>query len=261
MAIALHHDFFIPRESLIHQWPTRSKVLCLLAMMFCIALVKQLVIVPWVLLVVLGLYLTSRLPLSYLFKRLPYPGMFILATVILIPLTSGHTILWQWGWLMIRQEGLFTAALIAGRFLSIITLGFILLGTTPFLDILATMRALKVPTLLTDMTLLTYRYLFEVSEQLSTMGQAMKLRGYGSHPQSLQRQWTWLSSLLGSLLLRSYNQSQRVYQAMKLRGYGQSSYVHQRSTSLSNSAKTRPLTLSVIVCSLSFLLAELYLSR
>ena len=228
MAIALHHDFFIPRDSAIHHWPTRSKVLCLMAMMFSIAFVQQVALLPWILAGVVGVYLYSRLPLSDLARRLPYPGLFILATVVLLPLSSGQTVVWQWGGLALRQEGLETATLIAGRFLSIMILGFILLGSTPFLEVLGVMRSLKIPPLLTDMTLLTYRYLFEVAEQFATMKQAMTLRGYGSQPQSLQRRWTWLSSLFGSLLLRSYDQSQRIYQAMRLRGYGQGSSFHQR---------------------------------
>jgi cobalt/nickel transport system permease protein len=230
MAIAFHHDFFVPRESAIHLWPAQPKVLCLMGMMFSIALVTQWVLLPWILIGVMGLYLYAQLPLSYLRRRLPYPGIFILATVVLLPFTSGQMILWQWSGLLLRQEGLETAILIAGRFLSIMTLGFILLGSTPFLEVLGVMRSLKIPPLLTDMALLTYRYLFDVAEQFATMRQAMALRGYGRQRQSLLRQWTWLSSLFGSLLVRSYDQSQRVYQAMRLRGYGQGSCLHQRQT-------------------------------
>ena len=137
MALMVHHDFFIPRPSRLHSWPPCSKLLCLLAMMFSIALVKHLILLPWVFLGVVGLYFLARLPLSYLLRRLKFPGIFIMATVLLLPFTSGQTVLWQWGWLAIHQEGVAAAILIAGRFLAIITLGFILLGTTPFLDILA----------------------------------------------------------------------------------------------------------------------------
>lgn len=260
MAFALHHNFYQPRNSAIHHWPTRPKVLCLLAMMFAIAMVKQIILLPWIGGVVLGLYLHSRLPFQSLIRRLSYPGLFIVATVLLLPFSAGSTPLWQWGWLTLRQEGLTTAILIAGRFVSIIILGFILLGTTPFLDILRTMRSLKVPSLITDMTLLTYRYLFEVAEQLSTMRQAMTLRGYGYVPQSLKRRWTWLSALLGSLLLRSYDQSQRVYQAMRLRGYDQGCQFHQRSRPPSP-YNTTYLTIGTTVFALSFIIAEWILSR
>jgi cobalt/nickel transport system permease protein len=105
--------------------------------------------------------------------------------------------------------------------LAILITGFILLGTTPFLDILKALRSLGLPSLLTDMTLLTYRYLYDIAEQLATMQQAMGLRGYGYRRQTTRQRWRWLAALLGTLLLRSYERSQRVYKAMRLRGYGQ----------------------------------------
>jgi cobalt/nickel transport system permease protein len=82
------------------------------------------------------LYGLSQLPLTFLRQRLSYPGLFILAVVIVLPLTSGDTVLWQWGWLTLRQEGMEAMTLIVCRFLSILTIGFILLGTTPFLTII-----------------------------------------------------------------------------------------------------------------------------
>ncbi|MCM1984274.1 cobalt ECF transporter T component CbiQ [Lyngbya confervoides] len=260
MVIALHHDFFIPRSSAVHQWPVRSKLLCLLAMMFAIAMVQHLILLPWVLGMVLGLYLYAQLPLQYLLRRLPYPGFLILGTVLLLPWTSGQDILWQWGWLALRAEGLQGAILIAGRFLAIVILGFILLGSTPFLQIVGALRSLKVPPLLTDMALLTYRYLFEMTDQLATMRQSMTLRGYGSTPQALHRRWKWLVALFGSLLLRSYDQSQRVYQAMKLRGYGQTRQLHHRQQIQRGRGSSVPLTPLSLLMTVCLLVAQWMLS-
>ncbi len=234
-------------------------------MMFAIAMVRQLILLPGVLILVLGLYGLAQLPLRYLLKRLTFPGIFILSTVLLLPWTSGQQILWQWGGFALRQEGTYSAALVSGRFLSILILGFILLGTTPFLEIVSALRSLRMPPLLTDMTLLTYRYLFEVAEQLVTMKQAMALRGYGQTPQPLFRRWHLLSNLLGSLLLRSYDQSQRVYQAMRLRGYGQDRRpVRNQKTSASAHGfrlQTRLLTGGTVCASLGLVTAEWMLSR
>lgn len=260
MSVALHHELYVPRDSAVHHWTTRSKLLCLLAMMFAIALVNQVVLLPWIGLLVLWLYYLSQLPFRYLLRRLPYPGLFILATVCLLPFSSGTTVIWQWGWLSLRQEGVLFSVLVAGRFISIVTLGFILLGTTPFLDILGVMRSLRVPPLLIDMTLLTYRYLFEVTEQLTTMRQAMNLRGYRSGQLSLKSRWVRLTSLFGSLLLRSYDQSQRIYHAMRLRGYGQGVHVHPR-VQFSSALRTNYLSLVTTVCTLSFTIANWILSR
>ena len=221
---ALRSETYIHRESVIHRWAPRLKLVSLLALMFAFATVHQLALVPWMLGLALGLYALSELPFSFLRQRLSYPGLFILAVVVLLPLTVGETVLAQWGWLTLRQEGLQATGLILGRFLSILTLGFILLGTTPFLTILNTMRRLGLPVILADMTLLAYRYLYEIADTLATMQQAMRLRGFGQ----AQQRWFRINGramqqramLAGNLLIRSYEQSERVYKAMRLRGYG-----------------------------------------
>ncbi|MDA0673534.1 MAG: cobalt ECF transporter T component CbiQ [Cyanobacteria bacterium] len=260
MAIAHHGDLYIPSDSPVHRWAVGSKLLSLLSFMFAVAIVRQLVLVPLALGLVALLYGLSRLPLSYLARRLPYPGLFVVAMVAVLPLTSGKTVLWQWGWLTLRLEGTQTAALVAGRFLAILITGFILLGTTPFLDILKALRGWGLPPLLTDMALLTYRYLYDIAAQLATMQQAMGLRGYGHRRQTARRQWTWLAALMGSLLLRSYERSQRVYKAMRLRGYGQQP---PRATVAAATpdpvgAIATPLTLTAATI---LVLAEIWISR
>lgn len=261
MAIALHADIYIPGESPIHRWAARPKLLSLLALMFAVSLVRHLILMPWILGGVALLYASSRLPLRYLLRRLPYPGIFIVAMVGGLPWVSGETVLWQWQWLALRLEGTQAAALIAGRFLAIVITGFILLGTTPFLDILKALRSLGLPSLLTDMTLLTYRYLYDVATQLATMRQAMRLRGHGALKQTMGRQWGWLVALFGSLLLRSYERSQRVYKAMRLRGYGQGMDLSYTVASRPSSRVTRVTTSLTLGTAVSIVLGEWILSH
>jgi len=259
MAASLHADVFIPGQSAIHQWAARPKLVSLLALMFAIAMVKHLLLLPWVFVVVIALYLWSQLPLAYLRRRLPYPGLFIVAMVGLLPWVSGETVIWQWTIFALRLEGVQMAALIAGRFLAIVTTGFILLGTTPFLTLLETLRSLGLPPLMADIALLTYRYLFDVANQLAAMRQAMNLRGYGQSRQTMRRQWGWLAALMGSLLLRSYEQSQRVYQAMRLRGYGQSPPRLRTITSPSQAPRLAWPTGLTLLAAASFVIGEIIL--
>ncbi|HSM81183.1 MAG TPA: cobalt ECF transporter T component CbiQ [Nodosilinea sp.] len=221
---ATSFDTYVHRESVMHRWSPRLKLISLVGLMFAFATVRQLALVPWMLGLAALLYGLSGLPLAFLRQRLSYPGLFILALVVLLPLTVGDTVLAQWGALALRREGLEATLLIVGRFLSILTLGFILLGTTPFLTLLHAMRSLGLPTILADMTLLSYRYLFEIAAMLATMQQAMRLRGFGQRRQRWLRingqTMEQLAMLAGNLLIRSYEQSDRVYRAMRLRGYG-----------------------------------------
>ena len=238
---------YIHRESVIHDWSPRLKLVSLGLLMFAFATVQQLALVPWMLGLAALLYGLSRLPVSFLRQRLSYPGLFILAVVVLLPLTVGDTVLGQWGWFTLREEGLRATGLIVGRFLSILTLGFILLGTTPFL------------------TLLSYRYLFEIAAMLATMQQAMRLRGFGHSRQRWLRvnrhTMQQLAMLAGNLLIRSYEQSERVYKAMRLRGYGQSRQtVPTPKVSNPLSAQNWALTGAVLAAAAGLVIAEMRLA-
>ncbi|ESA35016.1 cobalt abc permease protein [Leptolyngbya sp. Heron Island J] len=213
-------DPYAALESPLHRWWPRAKLVGLGLLMLGFASVQQVQLVPICLLVTAGLYLLSGLPWSFLRSRLRYPGLFLLGMVIALPLLSGNTILWQWGPLAIRQEGLLAMGLIAGRFLSIVTLGMLLLGTTPLLTLMDTLVSLGLPSLLAEMALLAYRYLFDISDQLALLRQAMRLRGF--QPTGSRQSWQQLAAVTGTLLVRSYEQSERVYKAMRLRGYGHS---------------------------------------
>ncbi|MEL6602995.1 MAG: cobalt ECF transporter T component CbiQ [Cyanobacteria bacterium J06614_10] len=260
MALA-SFETYVEGRSHLHSWTPRLKLLSLGLLMFGFAAVRHLALVPPMLCLTGIIYAASGLPLSFLFKRLRYPGLFILTVVLVLPFTAGETILAQWGPLALRYEGLTAMALVVGRFLSILTLGFILLGTTPFLTLLRAMRSLGLPSLLADMTLLSYRYLFETAEMLATMQQSMKLRGFGQ-----KRQWlrlnsqtlSQLSRLLGTLLIRSYERSERIYKAMQLRGYGQLKQPQLIAQQPRDRSSTI-LTGIVTTAALSFVIAEIAL--
>jgi len=222
-------DQFAHLDSLLHRWNPKHKLMGLGSLIFAFALVEDLRLLPFMLMVAGGLYWLSKLPFSFLRSRLRYPSFFILGIVLSLPLLSGETVIWQWGVISFRQEGIMAALLVMGRFLSIVTLGLILLGTSPFLETVKAMRSLGLPIILADMMLLFYRYLIEVQTCLTTMLRAMRLRGFRHSarkpmPRSPFPYFPWddlrqIAALSGTLLIRSYERSERVYQAMRLRGY------------------------------------------
>jgi cobalt/nickel transport system permease protein len=213
-------DRYAYLKSPIHQWEQRSKLVSLLTLIFAFAFVSHLLLLPLMGAITIGLYLLARLPLRFWLIRLRYPGFFIGAMVLFLPFGAGETILWQWGWLSLKQEGCEALVLILIRFLSILTVTLVLFGTATLSDNLKAMRSLGVPALIVDMALLAYRYLQEVQEMRIKMQRAMQLRGFQRH-RFTSKNLQVLAQLMGVLLIRSYERSQRVYQAMILRGYGQ----------------------------------------
>jgi len=212
-------DLYADLDSILHRWEQRSKLVALIALMFAFAFVSKLILLPFMIAVTIILYKLSKLPLSFLLYRLRYPGLFILAVVLFLPFGSGETVLWSLGFLEVTQEGVEAVCLIATRFLCILTVGLILFGTAPFMTSIQAMRSLRLPEVMVDMTLLAYRYLEEFGDNRTTMQRAMQLRGF-QRDRFGTRTLRILSGLAGSLLIRSYDRSERVYQAMRLRGYG-----------------------------------------
>jgi len=212
-------DEYSDLGSPLHRWEPRCKLIGFVVLIFAFSFVRDLRMLLAMVVVTVTIYIISKLPVSFILRRLRYPSFFLLVVILILPFVSGQTIVMSIGPLDVRQEGLFAVLLITIRFLSILTVGLILFGTAPFLTTIKAMRALGLPAILADMVLLSFRYLHEFGSDLQKMRTSMNLRGFHRYHFSLRglRIPAWLS---GSILVRSYERSEWVYKAMILRGYG-----------------------------------------
>jgi cobalt/nickel transport system permease protein len=243
-------------NSPLHRWEPRHKLVGLTLLIFSFSFVQDLRLLPAMLLVTLALYTASRLPWAFLRTRLRYPGFFILIMAILLPLFSGSTVILRLGPLALRQEGCLDLLLLLVKFFSILTLSLALFATAPFLTTIKAIRALGLSPLLADMTLLSYRYLFEIGDDLGRMQTAMGLRGF--HAQRLDRRTlNTLASLAGSMLVRSYERSERIYQAMVLRGYGQPNHQATQRREFQAQARDRLALVAAALLATAFVAAEI----
>jgi len=243
-------------DSPLHRWEPRCKLIGLMSLIFAFSYVRDLRLLPVMLATTAALYATSRLPISFLSKRLRAPGAFLIIAALLLPFYSGSIVLWRIGPLALRQEGCLQMVSLVVRFVSILTTGLLLFGTGPFLMSVKAMRALGLPSLLADMTLFSYRYIYVIGDDLETMETAMGLRGFRlRHPGG--RALTTLASLAGSILVRSYERSERVHKAMILRGYGQASRPRMESTI---SAYDAIALVAVLILAAGFVVMETFLS-
>lgn len=231
----LHIDQYAHLDSPIHRWNPRSKFITLFALILLYSMVQDLRLVPVMLAATAVLYWLSSLPLHFLISRLRYPGMFLLVLIVILPLFTGETVLFQIGPLSVQQEGLEYMLLVVSRFTAILTVSLLLFGTSTFLTTVKTLRSIGIPSLLSDMLLLTVRYIFELADALVRMQRAMRLRGFRMTRLD-RRSAVQIASLMGSLLIRSYEQAERVYKAMRLRGYGALEEDKERFMSLDTTA-------------------------
>ena len=220
-------DVYSHLDSPLHRWDARAKLIGLFAIMLAFASIQQLVLLP-VLLLLSGLaYCGSKLPYHFWRDRLRWPGRLLFLLALVLPFTGGEVEWLRLGPIAIYQEGVLALLQIVTRAISILTVGLVLFGTTPFPTLISATRSLGLPAILADMMLLTYRYLYDLGSTLDTMQTALRLRGL--RITRLKRsQIPVVASLIGSLLVRSYDQSERIYCAMRLRGYGDTPRPHSR---------------------------------
>ena len=220
-------DKYAHKDSLIHSWHPKYKIIGISLLIFSFAFIQDISLIPVMLGITFIFYYISKLPLSFLVSRLRYPGFFLLGMIILLQFMRGENIIWQWSFLKLRQEGTLLVLVIVSRFFSIFTMGLVMFGTAPFMTTIQSMKQLGLSRVIADMLILSYRYIYQIFVDFSQMQQAMRVRGYTTKKQSnrkynisLFRHISVLAAVTASLLLQSYEQSERVYAAMRLRGYG-----------------------------------------
>lgn len=207
----------VPTGRFLSRWEPRAKLIGILLLAFAFATVQDL----WLLLLMLGITLVvfalSSLPVSYLAGRMKVPGLFLLVMALVLPFFAGTTVLFRLGPVSIKQEGCLSLLTISARFLCIIVLVTVLFASTPMAELVESMRALGLPSLLGDMLLFTHRYIYQLAADFQRASTAARLRG--TRMKSFRSIRT-TAYIVGSLLVRSHEKAERVYQAMTLRGYG-----------------------------------------
>jgi cobalt/nickel transport system permease protein len=77
--------------------------------------------------------------------------------------------------------------------------------------------SLKIPGILVQMLMFTYRYIFVITDEFSRMWESMECKGF-----SLKANYHGLSifgNMLGMIIIKSYDRTRRVYESMVSKGY------------------------------------------
>jgi len=217
-------DRYIQGTSLVHKLDPRLKLVAALAFVLVATSAAPRAWPAFALLTLLalGAVIAARIPIVVALKRssiaLPFAGMVALS----LPFTRGGEVLWSWQplglSLAVTSEGLILfGAVLVKSWLSVLIVG-LLIATTPFTQIIRAARALRLPAILSSTISFMYRYLFVLVDEASRLMTARAARSVGSG-----RTMWWrarvLGGMVGSLFIRSYERSERIYAAMLSRGF------------------------------------------
>lgn len=148
---------------------------------------------------------------------LPFAG----AAVTLIFTVPGNVLgtVPVFGW-SFTEEGIVRFASILFKSVISVQIGALLMVTTHLTEMLWALGALRVPRVLVAIISFMYRYIFIFVDEALRLTRARDARSAVLHrrPSLIFRART-TGRMIGSLILRSYERSERVYQAMVARGY------------------------------------------
>lgn len=121
--------------------------------------------------------------------------------------------------LSVSHEGLLAAGTFVLRVGVSVSFAMLLVMTTPWAELLKSLRALRVPALFVVILAMTYRYIFLFLQTVNGIFLARQSRTVGRTSGPEQRRW--VVQALGVLMHRSFRMSDEVYQAMLARGFDQ----------------------------------------
>lgn len=205
-------------DSLFRRFDPRWKLAAVLIFVACLAALRTLPATATGLLATLLLAALARLPVRWYLKRLAPVWLLMALFAISLPfLVRGGEPLVEWGPITLWWPGVRLAALVFCKATAIVTLLLVLLGSAPLHVTLRAAHSLRVPGLLIQLAVLSYRYLFVIADEVSRLRVAVRARGYRNR--FSRHSYRTIGHLSGTILVRSADRAERVAQAMRCRGF------------------------------------------
>ena len=217
------------RLKVFENWDTTLKIPGLFLLMMSMALIRDqhLIFLPPCIAAIL--FIASGIPLSLLLSRFRAPVSFLLfVSVFLILFSEGETLA-RIGPLVLKSQGVILALNTCVRVLSVITVGIVMIRTTPLSGLSGKLKRMMIPRIIVDIGVMTGRYIMVIGEDYRKMKTARKLRGYMPR-RSMTRRFGVIVPAAATLLIKGFQQSERVFNAMRMRGYGNTTISEGRNS-------------------------------
>ncbi len=229
----MHIHFLDPyqeRASLVHRLDPRVKFVLTIVFILTVALTPHGAWPVYILLfsLILAIEVLSEIGVGYVLKRASLALPFVLAALPVIFTLEGQILarlpLGPWT-LTIYQPGVERFLSIALKSWISVQAAIVLATSTPFPELLSAMRAVRIPRLLVAIFGLMWRYLFVLADETLRMIRARASRSGEADQPGLRKggSLAWRArvtgAMAGSLFLRAFERSDRIYTAMLSRGY------------------------------------------
>ena len=169
------------------------------------------------LVVAFGVMLLARLPIMKTVRRVAAMDAFIVFMIALLPFTVPGEPIFELFGMPASKEGFLAALAIALKAMAIVMMAMALLGSMEAVTLARALRSLGMPERLVHLILFTVRYIDVLHQEYRRLRTAMKARGF--QPTNSRHTYVSFGYLIGMMLLRALERSERILQAMKCRGF------------------------------------------
>ena len=210
------HKLHYHGHSWLHRRPAHAKVVALLVFMLIVVATPREWFVAYAgyLGVLVVLVVVSRVPPTYLLKRMVVETPFVVFALLLPFIATGPRT--EVLGLSVSEQGLLGAwGLLAKGTLGVLA-GLLLAATTEPNALLHGLERLRLPDQLVQIMGFMVRYLDVVTDEMRRMHVARTARGFDARS---PRHWPVVAKSAGALFIRSFERGERVHLAMLSRGY------------------------------------------
>ncbi len=215
--MALDIDRYAHTESPLQRWDPRVKIFSMGLLIISIALLKTIPMAVFALLLALVILGVSALPRHFLLHGLSFVLVFLAPFFLIMPFTYPGEAAFSLLGLPFAWEGLRLATLIFLKALAIVMVTFAVFGSSRFDISMLALQHLKCPKVVVQMLLFTYRYTFVFLDEMRRMHTSMRARGFVARTD--MKTLRIFGHFIGTLLVRSFERTERVYKAMLSKGY------------------------------------------
>lgn len=165
----------------------------------------------------IALMLSAGLPAGPTLRRMAAMDGFMLAILVMLPFTVPGTPIFAWGAFVASAQGFVKAVEILLKANAIVLVLLTLIGNLDAVTLGHALARLRMPANLVQLHFFTVRYIGVIGDEYTRLRTAMRARGF--RPSNSLHTYRSIGYLLGMLLVRSLDRSERILAAMRCRGF------------------------------------------
>lgn len=201
----------------LQRWDARFKIAGLFTLIFCVSLIQSVPAAVLALAAAWTLLSFSALPREFVRSGTRFAILLLLPMLVILPLSypeidsrGTHDVLFS-------LAGFRVAITIVVKAVTMVLISYTIFGTSRFDVSMVALQRLRCPSIIVQMLLFSYRYVFVFLSELQRMDIAMRARGF--IPRSNTATLRTYGHFVGSLLVRSFERTERIFKAMLSKGY------------------------------------------